>query len=212
MKIIAKLTLYNAVMLERRRELSLTQQDLANMLCVKQGVISRIELLRKPYGANQPIDLLLHDIAEILDVDFNKIFPQEYLDAVYNNTLFSEPYLAEVNTDMLRLNSGISTQLYLLPSELEEKVDQELLRITIDDLLDVLGNTEKRVLELRYGLHGEKEHTLEQTAIKLMKESNRSLTSTRISQIEHKALSKIRNPARSTVLRKMWRGDTQSEH
>jgi len=69
-------------------------------------------------------------------------------------------------------------------------VTQNTLKDTIKDLLDSLTDREAQVLKLRYGLDGERTHTLEEVGIIF------NVTRERIRQIEGKALKKLRNPAK----------------
>jgi RNA polymerase sigma factor (sigma-70 family) len=67
-----------------------------------------------------------------------------------------------------------------------EEALREVLKSDIDKVLPKLLQREIRVLELRFGLHGEGEHTLQEIAREL------GVTIERIRQIEVKALQKIR--------------------
>lgn len=67
-----------------------------------------------------------------------------------------------------------------------EEALREVLKSDIDKVLSKLREREIRVLEFRFGLHGESEHTLVETARIL------GVTKERIRQIEVKALQKIR--------------------
>jgi RNA polymerase primary sigma factor len=68
----------------------------------------------------------------------------------------------------------------------EEEVGRALLRARARGLLDGLGERERRVLDMRFGLDGSDEHTLEEIGATM------SLTRERIRQIEHGALRKLR--------------------
>jgi RNA polymerase primary sigma factor len=70
-----------------------------------------------------------------------------------------------------------------------------MLRVQMDSVLSSLTARERRVLELRFGLAGEKLYTLSEIGDAL------GVTRERIRQIEAKALRKLRHPSRSTRLR-----------
>ena len=70
-----------------------------------------------------------------------------------------------------------------------------LLREQLEEVLDTLTDREKKVLSLRFGLEDGRQRTLEEVG----KEFN--VTRERISQIEAKALRKLRHPTRSRKLR-----------
>jgi len=93
-----------------------------------------------------------------------------------------------------------SSQLgdFIEDNEAVEPMDaaaRELLREQVQNVLSVLTERERQVLELRYGLVDGKDHTLEEVS------SYFNVTRERIRQIESKALRKLRHPTRSRQLR-----------
>ena len=72
---------------------------------------------------------------------------------------------------------------------------QEMLREQVQSALSDLSEREQEVLQLRFGLNGAKEHTLEEVS------RNFGVTRERIRQIEAKALRRLRHPTRSRELR-----------
>jgi RNA polymerase primary sigma factor len=76
-----------------------------------------------------------------------------------------------------------------------EAASQELLREQVDLVLESLGERERDVLRLRFGLVDGRNRTLEEVG----KEFN--VTRERIRQIEAKALRKLRHPSRSRKLK-----------
>ena len=79
------------------------------------------------------------------------------------------------------------------PSPYEE-TSKELLRESIEEVLDSLDEREAKVLSLRFGLMGETPKTLEEVG-KIF-----NVTRERIRQIEAKALRKLRHPSRRKKL------------
>jgi len=77
----------------------------------------------------------------------------------------------------------------------EESALGNLLREQLYTALEGLSEKEKRVLTFRFGLEGEKPHTLEEVG------NFFGVTRERIRQIESKALRKLRHPSRSKKLR-----------
>jgi len=69
------------------------------------------------------------------------------------------------------------------------------LRDQILQSLDVLSQRERKILELRYGLHDGYCHTLEELSAYF------KLTRERIRQIEVKALRSLRQPIQTALLR-----------
>jgi len=80
-----------------------------------------------------------------------------------------------------------------LPSPYEE-TSKELLRESIEEVLDSLDERESKVLSLRFGLMGETPKTLEEVG------KTFNVTRERIRQIEAKALRKLRHPSRRKKL------------
>ncbi len=97
-------------------------------------------------------------------------------------------------------NSDDSTELgdFIEDESVVEPVDaasKELLREQIRNVLSFLSEREREVLEMRFGLHDGKDHTLEEVG------KSFGVTRERIRQIEAKALRKLRHPSRSKSLR-----------
>jgi RNA polymerase primary sigma factor len=69
------------------------------------------------------------------------------------------------------------------------------LREQVRNALEFLGDRERQVLEMRFGLKDGKDHTLEEVGKQF------GVTRERIRQIEAKALRKLRHPSRSKILR-----------
>jgi RNA polymerase primary sigma factor len=76
-----------------------------------------------------------------------------------------------------------------------ELAAHSLLQRHMDDAMQVLSPRERRVLRLRYGLAGGREHTLGEIADEM------GVTSERIRQIESAAISKLRQPKLRNKLR-----------
>ncbi|MCF7930420.1 MAG: RNA polymerase sigma factor RpoD [Acholeplasmataceae bacterium] len=77
---------------------------------------------------------------------------------------------------------------------------QEMVRQTLDEVLETLTDREEKVLRLRYGLFDGKNHTLEEVGREF------GVTRERIRQIEAKALRKLRSPSRQNKLREFYYG------
>ena len=98
------------------------------------------------------------------------------------------------------VGSDDSTQLgdFIEDEDAVSPVDaaaNQMLREQIEDALSALSERERRVLELRFGLNGNKEHTLKEVSYEF------DVTRERIRQIEAKALRKLRHPSRSRELK-----------
>jgi RNA polymerase primary sigma factor len=76
-----------------------------------------------------------------------------------------------------------------------QRAEKHLLCEDLEEMLQTLPPREARVLRLRFGLRGERAHTLEEVGRKL------GVTRERARQIERKALRKLRHPRHSRTLR-----------
>lgn len=76
-------------------------------------------------------------------------------------------------------------------SGVEHGMDQKRLQKHLNKAMQGLKDHEQQVLKLRFGLDGEKEHTLEQVGEII------GLTREQVRQIESKALRKLRHPSRT---------------
>lgn len=77
----------------------------------------------------------------------------------------------------------------------DEAADYTILRDQLDEVLNCLGDREKRVLQLRFGLIDGTPRTLEEVGKEF------DVTRERIRQIEAKALRKLKAPQKSDILR-----------
>ncbi len=76
-----------------------------------------------------------------------------------------------------------------------EQTDRDLLRDEIRRVLGNLTEREREVIELRFGLVDDKDHTLEEVGRML------KVTRERVRQIEERAIRKLRHPTSSRFLR-----------
>jgi RNA polymerase sigma factor (sigma-70 family) len=76
-----------------------------------------------------------------------------------------------------------------------EVTDHELLREEIRKALGQLTTRERQVIELRFGLADDHDHTLEEVGKKL------KVTRERVRQIEERAIRKLRHPQASRILK-----------
>ncbi|MSQ23473.1 MAG: sigma-70 family RNA polymerase sigma factor [Chloroflexi bacterium] len=76
-----------------------------------------------------------------------------------------------------------------------EAASRNLLRESLQDILNVLSDRERTILEMRFGMADGREQTLDEVSTSL------GVTRERIRQIEAKALRKLRQPTRTRDLR-----------
>jgi RNA polymerase primary sigma factor len=79
--------------------------------------------------------------------------------------------------------------------DMDEAASKLLLRGQVEGVLSTLSPRERRVVELRFGMDGDRLYTLSEIGAEL------GVTRERIRQIETKALRKLRHPSRSKRLR-----------
>ena len=79
--------------------------------------------------------------------------------------------------------------------DMDEAATRAMLRMQVESVLNTLSPRERRVVELRFGLEGDKLYTLSEIGAEL------GVTRERIRQIETKALRKLRHPSRSRQLK-----------
>jgi len=80
-----------------------------------------------------------------------------------------------------------------------DATSSQLLKEQVRSILDALGEREREVLEMRFGLKDGESHTLEEVGRAF------GVTRERVRQIESKALRKLRHPGRSRKLRDFLR-------
>ena len=73
--------------------------------------------------------------------------------------------------------------------------DRSLLREEVHRVLNNLTQREREVIELRFGLIDDQDHTLEEVGRRL------KVTRERVRQIEERAIRKLRHPQSSRLLR-----------
>jgi len=78
--------------------------------------------------------------------------------------------------------------------DMDEAASRAVLRMQVESVLNTLTPRERRVVELRFGLEGDRLYTLSEIGAEL------GVTRERIRQIETKALRKLRHPSRSRQL------------
>jgi RNA polymerase primary sigma factor len=164
----------------------------------KQGRVIRIpvhasERIRKLYGVAQRLEQDLGrrptpaEIASEVNLEPSKV---RWLLKVSGRPLSLERPVGEDGDT--ELGSFIEDESIPAPTE---RVEQNLLRENMDALLSTLDPREARILRLRYGLRGERSHTLKELGDKF------DLSRERIRQIERRAIRKLRHPRYSRQLR-----------
>lgn len=131
---------------------------------------------------------VIKKVADILQVIPESLFSIEQI----NRELLTNKKSIKVSTAeaIFMLNNNNYDFLVI-----EEILLKEELPDKLNNVLDGLTPKEKKVLELRFGLNGDCDHSLEETGLLL------GFSRERIRQIEWKALRKLRHPSRSSELK-----------
>ena len=127
------------------------------------------------------------ELADFLEIEENKV--REIMEVERDPSSLEMPVGEEEESS---LGDFIEDEKSLKPEEITER---RMLQQDIDKVLANLSPKEATIIELRYGLHGNKPCTLEELG-KIF-----GVTRERIRQIESAALRKMRVPARGKVLR-----------
>ncbi len=194
MKIGARVIVYNQIMRQRRNELGWTQKELGEMVGLHTGVIGEIELLKAPQARVSTIRAKLNNIAEVLEIPFHELFPQDYLNALTKKLLPKKSSFEwEGEVSLETLDSGTKRAIALLEApDLDLVIDRELLRKQLEESFDCLNDYERKILELRYGFTNRGELTLRGVS-EALTEMGYIITKERVRQIESRALRKLRN-------------------
>lgn len=154
------------------------------------GLYSLVNLMEPPIGVKGEFIKTAKDLMEVLGACPSELWTDEQLtlrlDSNRTERVMSKEGL------QITLQSNARSLIGLDYPE-QEIVEQEMTRI-VADKLDSLTPREAKIVRLRFGLDGVKEHTCEEIG-ELFK-----CTGGRIQQIEAKALRKLRHPSRSDDL------------
>lgn len=196
MKVGVKVHLFNWKMRQRRVEMELSQRELAKVVGFNADDVGRIERLLDVPGNIDVVNGKLARVADALEIDFDVLFPQDYLAMLQTKKLPRQrsPYLwcREVSFEELTAGAEVSQ----LPSP-GETVETEGLYSALRSVLSSLPEREQCILQLRYGLTGGEPLTLKEVGKVL------GITQERVRQVEGKALRRLRHPVRLHQL-KEW--------
>jgi RNA polymerase primary sigma factor len=126
------------------------------------------------------------EIAKALDIDVEKV---EHIIKISQETVSLEAPVGEEEDS--KLGDFIEDDKNLSP---EESAISQLLKGHINEFLSYLSPREQKILKMRFGLDGERTHTLEEVGQEF------GVTRERIRQIEAKALQKLKKHDRSVEL------------
>ena len=195
MKVGIEAKLFNLALRNRREELGLSQVALHVASGCTMRFISEVELLKMPEGRIGTIRANLNKLARALDIEFDALFPADYLDAIERKLLHHRrvPFLWCVDVSMAQLSAGVQQAQGLLANPEEDLANRETVQLIHDMWADVskdiLDERQRSVIEMRFGLDGFEEKTLEEVA------QHFNLTRERVRQIERRSLEELRKEA-----------------
>jgi len=193
MKIGAKINVFNAELREARKRLLMSQADLAEAIGEQITTVQFIETIKQPTIRLEKVKDILLKISDVLNVEFDVLFPADYLFALQNKYLPGERNLVIVR-DINILSLPASSQFLQLPAP-DKIVEDEQMQKQINSIVEVLPEIEKRVIKFLYGFVDGEKHTLAETAKEF------GVTRERVRQIEAQALSRMRHPATRRMIR-----------
>jgi len=173
------------------------KQSILKAICEKSRMIRlplnranellQIEKVKREIGSNKDGEADIEEIADFLDMDKSRI--SDLINAskefVSLETPLSSDKDANTISDLMEDTKGADPEGILINRTLQE---------SIEVVLSTLTEKESNVIKYRFGLNGERPHSLKEIGDKY------NLTKERIRQIEKKAIYRLRHPSRSQKL------------
>ena len=155
------------------------------------GLYSLVNLMEPPIGVKGEFIKAAQDLMEVLGACPSELWTDEQL------TLRLDSNRTErvMSKEALQITLQSNARSLIGLDYPEQKMAEEDMARVIKDKLDSLTPREAKILRLRFGLDGVKEHTCEEVGDLFR------CTRTRINQLEQKALHKLRHPSRSDDLK-----------
>jgi len=143
----------------------------------------KIEKAKKEIEKYKEGEAGIEEIAVYLDIDKSRVTEliNASKDIVSLETPLSSENDANTISDLIKDSKGENPERVIINRKLEE---------SIEEVLSTLSERESKVIKYRFGLEGERPHSLKEIGDKY------NLTKERIRQIEKKAISKLRHPTR----------------
>jgi RNA polymerase primary sigma factor len=173
------------------------KQSILKAICEKSRMIRlplnranellQVEKARREIERNKEGEAELEEIAQYLNMDKRRI--NDLITAAREHVSLEAPLSqdkdANTISDLMEDSKGESPEEVTVNSTLQE---------AIQEVLSTLSDKEYNVIKYRFGLEGERPHSLKEIGDKY------NLTKERIRQIEKKAISRLKHPSRSKRL------------
>lgn len=174
------------------------KQSILKAICEKSRMIRlplnranellQIEKVKREIGSNKDGEADIDEIADFLDMDKSRI--NDLINAskefVSLETPLSSDKDANTISDLMEDTKGADPEDVTIDMTLQDSIEK---------VLSTLTEKESSVIRYRFGLNGERPHSLKEIGDKY------NLTKERIRQIEKKAISRLRHPSRSQKLK-----------
>jgi DNA-directed RNA polymerase sigma subunit (sigma70/sigma32) len=190
-----KLIVRNFRLIEARKKRGFTQKDLSILTEIPISRIQQIENLRLI-----PTQETMDEIASALNVPVSHLFPKELLAAIEGG-VFDERKARLDSEQVLTLTEAKLVGYQPALVEVEQVADLISLPEELKKVIKTLRRKEEKVIQIRFGLDGGGQRTLEQTAIEATALGFFISNKERARQLEARALKKLRNPFRSRQIK-----------
>jgi len=155
-----------------------------------EGLYSLVNLKKSPIGVDGEFSKSAKELMEVLGACPTDLWTEEQLTLTLKKN--SEERQLSKEGMRIALQSGARSLIGLPHHEVENKQKEK----AISDALETITPRCKQILSLRFGLNGQEEHTLEETA-----EIMGDVTKERIRQLEARAFRHLRHPSRADKLK-----------
>lgn len=180
---------FNGTLRKLRLEKGCSQEEMAKVIGTSKVAYGNWERLK-----SIPDQKFHARLEEVFGRKFEEIFP-EFLELLKDKQTVGEDYI-ELTPQMLEAHAQQQRLLGQGEDDVEVAFVKKMLEGEINNLIDqTLDGREKKIISMRFGLNGQRPHTLEETAREY------SVTRERIRVIEAKALSRLRKAFYKTSIR-----------
>ena len=164
MKIGAKICIFNYRMRERRKQLGLSQIQLAECCEVNVAIIQALESIKRPLRNIHRVKQIMRKVACFLDVDFDYLFPDDYCSALEQGLLQKDrkPIMLIKDVDIDKLPPSQDSVLQLPSSE--DIVIEHELQESVHNMLDLLPPREASIIRCYFGFDNGNKKTYDEVA------------------------------------------------